>query len=76
MIEAVGWIATAVFVASYFPTRSHQTRLLQMCGAVIWTGYGLAIGASPVVVANVLVFSSAAWATWRKRERRAAAGSL
>lgn len=63
MIEIVGWIATMVFVASYFAPRAQQLRQLQMLGAVIWAGYGTAIHAFPVVVANVLVFASAAWAT-------------
>jgi hypothetical protein len=67
MIDTIGWAATAVFVASYFSARAQHMRLLQMAGAIIWTAYGLAIGAPPVIVANVLVFSSAAWATWRRR---------
>jgi hypothetical protein len=61
MISALGWIATALVVASYFCGRQRMLRLLQMAGAVLWTIYGILIGASPVVVANVLVFSAAAW---------------
>lgn len=75
MIESIGWIATAVFVASYFSSRSHSMRLMQMLGAVIWTAYGVAIGAPPVIVANVLVFSSAAWTTWRQRSTRSHVGT-
>jgi len=56
----LGWIATAVVVASYFCTRQQTLRLTQMAGAVLWAAYGLWIGASPVVVANALVFIAAA----------------
>jgi hypothetical protein len=56
----LGWAATAVVVASYFCTRQRTLRLAQMAGAVLWAIYGLWIGASPVVVANALVFVAAA----------------
>jgi hypothetical protein len=38
-----------------------------MAGASLWIAYGLIISASPVVVANVLVFSAAAWTAVRAR---------
>jgi len=60
MIGYLGWIATAVVVASYFCTRQRTLRLTQMAGAVLWASYGVWIGASPVVVANALVFIAAA----------------
>jgi hypothetical protein len=60
-IGYLGWCATAVFVGSYFCRRPSLLRAVQMCGAALWVLYGLLIGASPVVVANVLVFSAAAW---------------
>jgi uncharacterized protein with PQ loop repeat len=37
-----------------------------MFGALLWIVYGLLINASPVIVANVLVFAAAAWTTLRK----------
>jgi uncharacterized protein with PQ loop repeat len=40
-----------------------------MCGAALWVLYGVLIGASPVVVANVLVFSAAAWTMFRSASR-------
>jgi hypothetical protein len=36
-----------------------------MAGALMWIVYGALIGASPVVVANLLVFGAAAWTTAR-----------
>jgi hypothetical protein len=65
-IELLGWIATCVFVGSYFFTRPSLLRSVQMFGALLWVTYGVLINASPVIVANVLVFSAAAWTTLRK----------
>jgi ethanolamine utilization cobalamin adenosyltransferase len=64
--EALGWTATAVFIASYFFARPSLLRAVQMLGALLWVIYGLLINASPVIVANVLVFSAAAWTTFRR----------
>jgi hypothetical protein len=64
-IDALGWTATAVFVSSYFFSRPSLLRAVQMLGAVLWITYGLLIGASPVIVANALVFSAAAWTVFR-----------
>jgi hypothetical protein len=66
-ISSLGWTATAVFVASYFCSRPSLLRVLQMVGALLWVIYGILIGAAPVIVANVLVFSAAAWTRWRAR---------
>lgn len=60
MIDYLGWAATAVFVSSYFCSGAQAVRGVQMVGALMWTVYGLLIGASPVVAANLLVFGAAA----------------
>lgn len=67
LIEILGWLATAVFVGSYFFTRAEVLVRVQMAGAILWVGYGLLLGATPVVVANVLVLSAAAWKGLRAR---------
>jgi hypothetical protein len=64
-IECLGWCATAVFVGSYFCRRPSLLRGVQMCGAALWMLYGVLIGKSPVIVANILVFSAAAWTLFR-----------
>ena len=71
-IELLGWTATAVFVGSYFFSRPSLLRSVQMMGALLWVAYGVLIGASPVIVANVLVFSAAAWTAFRKPSARRA----
>jgi hypothetical protein len=65
-IECLGWAATAVFVGSYFFARPSMLRSVQMFGALLWVTYGVLISASPVIVANMLVFSAAAWTALRK----------
>ncbi|MFL6279341.1 MAG: hypothetical protein ACJ731_04470 [Vicinamibacterales bacterium] len=71
MIEYLGWAATAVFVGSYFcgPT---ALKRVQMVGALMWVAYGVLIGASPVVAANLLVFGAASATMGRDRSKRSA----
>jgi inner membrane protein len=59
--EYLGWVATAVFTASYFCTRAEALRRVQMVGAVMWMAYGVLIASSPVIVSNALVLGAAAW---------------
>jgi hypothetical protein len=74
--DTLGWIATAVFVGSYFFSKPAALRACQMLGAMLWIVYGVLIGAKPVIAANLLVFAAAAWTLLRKTEvmppRRAA----
>lgn len=73
--DAVGWMATAVFVASYFFSKPAMLRGLQMVGAVLWMTFGVLIASKPVIVSNVLVFAAAAWTLVRERiASRSAAG--
>ena len=69
--DAIGWIATSVFTASYLTTRPASLRRVQMAGASLWFGYGVVTRATPVMVANLLVLGAACWA--EVRERRSAA---
>jgi hypothetical protein len=64
--ESLGWVATAVFVSSYFFRRPAALRAMQMVGATLWVIYGCLIGAVPVIAANGLVFSAAAWTIARE----------
>ena len=68
-VEYLDWGATAVFVGSYFCLRPSLLRGVQMAGALLWVIYGVLINASPVIVANILVFSAAAWTMIRARSR-------
>ena len=59
--DSIGWMATAVFVASYFFSKPAMLRGLQMLGAVLWMTFGVLIASKPVIVSNVLVFAAAGW---------------
>jgi hypothetical protein len=61
----LGWLATGTFAASYFLRRPAATRAMQMLGASLWIIYGCLIASAPVVVANALVLTAAAWAAVR-----------
>jgi len=68
--EYLGWLATGVFVGSYFFSRAEILRRVQMAGALIWVAYGMLIAAPPVVAANALVFAAAAWTMLRPSARK------
>jgi len=74
--QVLGWAATAVFVGSYFFKRPEVLARVQMAGALMWVAYGLLMGAPPVVVANVLVLSAAAWKGLRARREPGAPGAV
>jgi inner membrane protein len=67
VFEWIGWIATAVFACSYFCKQPTTLRRLQALAALMWIGYGLIIGAAPVVAANSVVAVLAIYSTRRQR---------
>jgi hypothetical protein len=75
MVDYLGWVATAVVVGSYFCARPERLRRVQMIGAAMWTLYGILIGASPVVTANLLVLGAAAWTARRSTPSSNAVGT-
>ncbi len=68
LTDTLGWIATLVFVGSYFFSKPAALRACQMLGAALWIAYGFLIAAKPVIAANLLVFVAAAWTLARRRE--------
>lgn len=67
MTQMLGWVATAVFVGSYFFAKPAALRAMQMIGAVLWIVYGVLIQATPVIAANALVFAAAAWTVFARK---------
>jgi hypothetical protein len=67
MLNAIGWIATAIFSASYFFRGQTALRGIQAVAACLWVVYGLMIGALPVVAANVIVAVAAIYSMVSKR---------
>jgi hypothetical protein len=62
-LSLIGWVATAVFVASYLCKRQVTLRRVQAAAAVLWVVYGVIIHAFPVVVANAIVASVALYSS-------------
>jgi hypothetical protein len=55
MLDILGWLATAIFSASYLFRQPAALRRVQAAAACLWIAYGLAIESWPVVAANILV---------------------
>jgi hypothetical protein len=51
----IGWVATAIFLASYVCKDQRKLRRIQALAAVLWVAYGAILHAVPIVVANLLV---------------------
>lgn len=65
-VDWVGWLATAVFMVSYFVNGPVQLRRVQGVAAGLWALYGVLIHSLPVIVANILVASVAVWSSFRR----------
>jgi Bacterial inner membrane protein len=57
----IGWVATAVFLASYTCKDQRRLRFTQAAAALLWVGYGVILQAIPIVVANLLVTAAAVY---------------
>jgi hypothetical protein len=68
LIEPLGWLATAVFVASYRFKDQRTLRWIQASAAVLWVGYGVARQAMPVIIANLLVAVIAVYSSRTKND--------
>lgn len=59
----IGWLATAIFLASYSCKNQKTLRRTQAVAALLWVGYGAILHAVPVVVANLLVAGVAVYSS-------------
>ena len=65
-VDLVGWLATAVFLVSYFAKGPVNLRRVQGVAAGLWALYGVLIHSWPVIVANILVASVAVYSSFRR----------
>lgn len=65
-VDWIGWLATAVFLVSYFTRRPASLRRVQGVAAGLWATYGVLINSLPVIVANILVMTAAIASSFRK----------
>jgi hypothetical protein len=71
-LDALGWLATALFGASYFCKEPTALRRTQALAALVWIAYGVALKAAPVVAANAVVAGLALWSSRTGRSEGAA----
>ena len=55
MIEAIGYLATAFTIGSFFAKEMPTLRLLNMAGCFWWIIYGFGTSAVPVIVVNTII---------------------
>ena len=65
MSDAFGWLATAIFAGSYFVRNPATMRWIQAGAALCWILYGVLLHATPVIAANLIVVTLAAFTAWR-----------
>ena len=65
-VDWIGWLATTVFLVSYFTKTPVALRRVQGVAAGVWALYGMLIHSLPVIVANILVASVAVVSSFRK----------
>ncbi|HXY69542.1 MAG TPA: hypothetical protein VEH62_08835 [Gemmatimonadales bacterium] len=70
MIDAIGWVATALFASSYLFKQPVVLRRTQALAAALWIVYGAIIHATPVVAANLIVAGLALWSSFGPPARR------
>jgi hypothetical protein len=62
-LDAIGWVATAVFAASYGFRSDKALRRVQALAALLWIAYGVSIASKPVIAANAIVAIAAVGST-------------
>ena len=77
MVDAVGWLATAILTISYAAKDPTKLRWIQSVAALLWITSGVLIHSRPVIAANVVVAGAAVYSSLRllkkKRKPRSAA---
>jgi hypothetical protein len=59
----IGWLATAIFLASYSFKDQGRLRRVQAVAALVWVIYGVILQAVPLVIANLLVALAAVYSS-------------
>jgi hypothetical protein len=75
-IALFGWVATGVQTVSYFVPRASTLKKIQAVAACLWIAYGVKMGASPIIVANLIVGAAALLTALRSRTSNAGSSPL
>jgi len=70
MLNAIGWIATAIFSASYFFRGQAALRGIQAAAACLWDSLRFDDWSVPVVAANVIVAAAALYSLFAASKRQ------
>ena len=76
-IEVFGYIGTVIVIVSMMMRSINKLRIINMCGSVISTVYSAIIGAWPIVLMNLCLFSINGYhliAEYRRIAKEKAAG--
>ena len=65
MIEAVGYLGSALVIASLLMTRILRLRVISLMGSTAFLIYGLLIGSVPIVITNVVIMGINITFLWR-----------
>ena len=65
MVEAVGYLGSALVIVSLLMTRILRLRVIGLVGATTFLIYGLLIGSIPVIITNVVIMIINATFLWR-----------
>jgi hypothetical protein len=65
MIEAVGYLGSALVVVSLLMTRILRLRVIGLMGSTTFLVYGLLIGSVPIVITNAVIIGINATFLWR-----------
>lgn len=68
-IEALGWIAMVVTIASFSFTNIRVLRGMNISGCVLWILYGGLISSSPTIITNLAIVSIHGLWFFRNRRR-------
>src|SRR5690606_22856189 len=70
MIEAVGYGASALIVASLAMTSVLKLRALSLLGSIAYVIYGVLLPAWPIVIANAIIAVLNVWNIYRELNRK------
>lgn len=70
MIEAIGYIASALIVASLAMTSVLKLRAISLLGSIAYVVYGVLISAWPIVIANGIIAGLNIWNIYRELDKQ------
>ena len=65
MIEAIGYLGSALVVVSLLMTRILRLRIIGLMGSATFLVYGLLIGSIPIIITNIVIVVINATFLWR-----------